>query len=135
MRRATQTRFHYSDAVTLSWFTADDLDKRIYILENPWLRNMTDISCIPEGIYDAVPDHFNAGGYDTIGISPVPGRTHILFHKGNTVRDTDGCPLVGLAIGRLHGEIAVLDSTFALECLLAWFDGERFQLTIKALDV
>jgi hypothetical protein len=25
----------------------------------------------------------------------VPGRNHILFHKGNTMEDTHGCILVG----------------------------------------
>jgi predicted secreted hydrolase len=31
----------------------------------------------------------------TFEITEVAGRTHVLFHKGNTVEDTHGCVLIG----------------------------------------
>lgn len=61
--------------------------------ERPWVNNETSVSCIPTGRYLCTrirSPHFG----ETFEVTGVPGRTHILFHKGNTTDDTEGCILV-----------------------------------------
>lgn len=78
-------------------------------LENPWLDNQKNISCIPEGTYDFTRTVSNRFG-ETFEIGGVKGRTRILIHWGNTAADTEGCVLLGTEIGSLGGEPAVLQS-------------------------
>jgi hypothetical protein len=62
-------------------------------LEEPWRDNQPTISCIPLGRYTCKRvESPKFGG--TFEVTNVPGRTHILFHKGNTTDDTHGCILV-----------------------------------------
>ena len=63
-------------------------------LENPWHDNQVNISCIPEGDYLCKRYGSQKFG-NTFQIVGVPGRTGILFHKGNWSRDTEGCILLG----------------------------------------
>lgn len=63
-------------------------------LERPWEDNQPNISCIPRGVYRCRRIRSPKFGV-TYEVCDVPGRTHILFHKGNTVEDTQGCILVG----------------------------------------
>jgi hypothetical protein len=76
-------------------------------LERPWLRNGKDVSCIPEGNYICKRVLSPKFG-DTFEITDVPERTHILFHKGNTMDHTKGCVLVGQRFGSLGERTAVL---------------------------
>lgn len=63
-------------------------------LERPWEENATDISCIPAGRY--MCRRVRSGRFgDTYEVCDVPGRTNVLFHKGNYVYDTRGCILIG----------------------------------------
>jgi hypothetical protein len=43
----------------------------------------------------------------------VPERSHILFHAGNTHKDTHGCILLGLQFGKVGKETAILASRSA----------------------
>jgi len=52
---------------------------------------------------------FNRGGYATWEIY-VPGHSRVLFHRGNTEKDSEGCVLVGEEFGVLNGKTAVLSS-------------------------
>jgi hypothetical protein len=63
-------------------------------LEDPWHDNAPNESCIPEGHYTCIRIKSPRFG-ETFQILDVPGRTYILFHKGNTIADTKGCVLVG----------------------------------------
>ena len=135
MKSATLVRFDYDDDRTLGWLEAEGLTK-LYVLEPPWKRNAPFVSCIPEGSYLCVREHFNRGGYDAIWIRHVPGRDRVLVHIGNVLRDTDGCPLVGLEIGEVamgaHApQLAVLSSKLALGMLLEWAGDEPFRLEIR----
>ena len=63
-------------------------------LELPWRDNEPQHSCIPLGTYTCrriQSPHFG----ETFEITGIPGRSHVLFHKGNTTQDTKGCVLVG----------------------------------------
>ena len=74
------------------------------VLEPPWEDNATDISCIPEGVYDLVKGtHASYKGplgkllkYDCYTVANVPNRTDIDVHIGNFPKDTKGCVLVGV---------------------------------------
>lgn len=62
--------------------------------ERPWVNNAREISAIPPGTYlckRVVSPKFGV----TFEITGVPGRSQILFHKGNTIVDSRGCVLVG----------------------------------------
>src|SRR5262249_5463103 len=62
--------------------------------ERPWVDNQQSISCIPAGRYRCRRIRSPKFG-DTYEVTNVPNRTHILFHCGNDVEDTEGCILVG----------------------------------------
>ena len=63
-------------------------------LERPWKDNEPSVSCIPASTYDC--KRYSSEMYpNTFEITGVPGRTKILFHKGNEIPDTIGCVLVG----------------------------------------
>ena len=75
-----------------------DGQPRCITLEHPWQDNAQDISCIPPGNYTLRKFHSDAHG-ETWQVTPVPGRGTILIHVGNTLRDTQGCILVGQEYG------------------------------------
>lgn len=62
----------------------------------------------------------------------TPGvlRSAILLHAGNLDEETKGCILVGLGIGRLKGETAVISSQSAMSVLRKVIGKEPASLTI-----
>ncbi|OQB10425.1 MAG: hypothetical protein BWY21_00346 [Parcubacteria group bacterium ADurb.Bin216] len=105
--------------------------------ELPDLDNKSHISCIPVGIYKCkkVYSRTTTGGMKipvTFEIINVPKRTGILFHIGNTAKDTSGCILLGLKLGGPKPYLGISDSSIAfrkfLEMTATW--GE-FQLHIS----
>ena len=72
----------------------ENFSQSVWTLECPWAGNMVFTSCIPDGSYPLQgfdsPEHPGCWV-----ITPVPGRTGILIHVGNTVKDTQGCILIG----------------------------------------
>ncbi|MBK8270523.1 MAG: hypothetical protein IPK83_20385 [Planctomycetes bacterium] len=66
----------------------------VLTLERPWEDNETDISCIPAGRYTCRRVRSMRFG-NTYEVCDVPGRTNVLFHKGNFIYDTKGCILIG----------------------------------------
>jgi hypothetical protein len=71
-------------------------------LEQPERENRTRESCIPRGTYLCKRVKSPRFG-DTFEVLNVIGRTAILFHKGNTHKDTQGCVLVGEAFNVVDG--------------------------------
>lgn len=55
-------------------------------------------TAIPEGRYRVSLENSGRFGPETITLNDVPGFEHIRVHGGNTVDDTEGCPLVGYDI-------------------------------------
>lgn len=79
-------------------------------MELPWKDNQQEVSCIPPGAYTAKRVNSPKFG-DTFEVTGVPGRSHVLFHAGNTTADTHGCILVGRSWGWLWTDKrAVLNS-------------------------
>lgn len=66
-------------------------------LELPWKDNKQRISCIPEGTYP-LDVHDTKRFPEHVAINNVAGRSAILFHVGNTVSDTLGCPLLAKSV-------------------------------------
>jgi len=99
-------------------------------IELPWVKNTRNISCIPAGEYKINPVNSNRFGL-TYEVADVVGRSHILFHKGNTVNDTEGCILPCSYFGTLNDNIAGLASGKAYNKLMNMLDGEKHKLTIE----
>ena len=102
-------------------------------LENPWLDNQKNISCIPAGIYDVrlrLARESATRDYLHLLIQDVPNRDWILFHRGNFPKDTSGCILVGLG----SQQNAVNNSVLAMDLLIKEIvnlGGENIKLIIK----
>ncbi len=70
--------------------------------ENPDRGNMPSVSCIPEGEYKLVRSTYHRGGYECFEIraadgGPIPGRSLVKVHRGNTDLDVEGCIVLGAA--------------------------------------
>ena len=100
-------------------------------LERPWLDNRPMESCIPAGAYEcrrvASPKFGN-----TFEVTGVPGRSAILFHRGNLADDSLGCILVGEQFNPVLGKpgIAASKEGFA-EFLALTSMTDSFPLTIQ----
>jgi len=102
-------------------------------LENPYLNNQKNISCIPAGEYKVrirVARESATRDYVHLLVQDVPNRSYILFHRGNTAKDTSGCILVGLK----RKQDFVSNSTLAMNLLMKEIinlGGENINLIIK----
>jgi len=102
-------------------------------LENPWLDNKRNISCIPEGEYPVrirLPRESATRDYIHLLVKDVKDRDYILFHIGNTAKDTSGCILVGLG----SQQNVVNNSRLAMDLLMKEIinlGGENINLIIK----
>jgi len=100
-------------------------------LERKWLNNQSNISCIPTGVYTCRrvdSPHFG----DTFEVTGVPGRSHILFHKGNLDDDSHGCILVGEEYDPVLGSYGIKASRDGFNEFMQRLRGsETFHLEIQ----
>ena len=122
-------------------FTKESTIGRLYIngesfcdtLENPYINNERNISCIPKGQYKVrlrLARESATRDYLHLLVQDVPNRSYILFHRGNTAKDTSGCILVGN--GREQN--AVNNSRLAMDLVIKEIlnlGGENINLIIK----
>lgn len=98
-------------------------------LELPEKGNEPERSCIPAGTYTCKrvqSPHFG----ETFEVTGVNGRSHILFHKGNTTHDTKGCILVG----EKYTELAIGESKEGYDEFMGKFKG-RDSFILSVIDV
>lgn len=104
-------------AVTLGSIVDDDGTMLVpATLELPWRENQSEISCIPNGDYEAAYREHPKHGW-CYEILNVPDRTSILIHAGNTVADSEGCVITGMRRGT--DGVSVEDSRAALADFMA----------------
>ena len=73
-----------------------------YTLELAWNNNQKSISCVPRGVYDCkvrLAKDSASRNYDHLILEDVPNRSYILFHRGNSSKDSKGCILTGMMRG------------------------------------
>lgn len=90
LRRTEQT-----DAATFGELVTEDGWKIALTLEEPWRRNMRNVSCIPAGTYEMFKRLSPKRGYTLWELRGVPNRDNVQIHVGNWLSDTEGCILVG----------------------------------------
>jgi hypothetical protein len=102
-------------------------------LELPFRDNQRSVSCIPTGEYRArlrLPRESATRDYVHLLVQDVPSRDYILFHRGNSAKDTRGCILVGQG----SQQDVVHNSTLAMDLLIKEIinlGGEDIKLIIK----
>jgi len=134
------TRLESSDHGTFGRITVGD--KTFFTGELPWRGNRNFQSCIPLGIYKVVWDYSLRFGKSTYLVQNVPDRDGIRFHSANLVGDrsagfrsqVDGCITLGLVLGEIRGQKAVLASKDAIAQFESLLDKKPFILEIGSLN-
>ena len=108
-------RYYKTDSGILSLVFSPWVKGHNYFLEKPWRNNDRNVSCIPANTYKTIWDFSNKFQRFTWHITNVPNRSGIRIHPGNTIKDSLGCPLTGLATGYdQNGNLAVWNSRSSL---------------------
>lgn len=130
MKELTLTRFLDTGKETLGYLECEDLLFYLWTLELSWKENERRKSCIPcpKNFY-LVRNHRSPNHGECFRLDYVKDRLNILIHKGNTIKDTKGCIIVGMSLGNIKGKPAVLQSTEALQLLRSIFKTD-FKLNI-----
>lgn len=89
-------------------------------------------ACIPAGTYVCKRVRSPRFG-DTFEVRNVPGRSHILFHKGNIEDDSRGCILVGESFNPVLGKDGIVASAQGFSQFLA-LNADRMEFTLTILD-
>lgn len=125
----TLKRIAYTETETAGALIIDGFPFLV-TLEDPWKENQPFVSCIPPGNYQCqrvVSPKFGP----TFEVTGVPGRSHILFHSGNSHLDTQGCILLGKSFERIGAVNAIVGGRKAFPELLERLKGiDRVQLLV-----
>ena len=111
------------NGATLGVLCVDDSPDFV-TLEDLWLQNERNISCIPQGRY-TLKLHRSPKYGICYKVMDVPERDAILIHAGNTSKDTRGCILLGMQYGRIGSEPAVLQSKIAVNKFMDLLAGQE----------
>lgn len=130
--QVTLTRQKFLKTCTLGFLRIQtrNLVWKCKTLELPDRGNKPQISCIPAGTYTCRRINSPKFG-DTFEVCGVPDRSQILFHPGNSVKDTRGCILVGISIDYNGGTAYLEASRAAMKTLRQVLEGiSKFDLVI-----
>lgn len=110
--------------------------------ELPWKNNANGVSCIPAGTYTChwIDSPKHGWCYQILN---VPNRSMIEIHSANWMGDVSkgklsqllGCIALGITIGQLNGQTALLRSKQAIADFEANLKQADFQLTIIRKEV
>lgn len=134
MLKGYLTRLDEGSEQTLGHFTLFDGLDLIFscvTLELPWEDNLSNVSCVPKGVYKIKPRYSDKYKQHYI-LEYVQDREYILIHHGNFYTDTRGCILLGSRFREINGD-SLLDITASrrtCDDLLATTKGKGFELTI-----
>ena len=111
-----------------------------FSLELPWRQNLQNLSCIPQGDYDAIPINSAKFGHVYL-LQDVPGRGGILTHSGNYAGDVQrgfkthsrGCLLFGKMRGSLAGQTAILYSRPTLYQIMKLTANKPLKIIIRGI--
>ncbi len=112
----------------------------LHTLELPWENNAVNVSCIPCGMYSVELDASPQFG-SSYHLRDVPGRTHIIFHRGNWAgrksmpqlhSDVAGCILLGHDRRPIDNQAAVFESRRAVDDMMFELNSEPFELLIMS---
>lgn len=81
------------DQCTMGYLLVND-NVLCYTLELPWLWNLQEVSCIPEGEYKGYL-RYDKNDKWRIQLEGVPNREAVQIHVGNYTTETKGCVLIG----------------------------------------
>ena len=129
MKSVTLTRAYQDRNATLGVIQLEGM-RPIFTLENPWINNEPSTSCIPKGQYVCEP--FSGNKYKAVyEVRNVVDRSYILFHAGNTAKDTKGCILLGETSSYHNSMPFIGGSKKAVEVFKETIGVSRFWLEIK----
>ena len=106
-----------------------------YTAEPNWHDGKRNISCIKSAT--CLCQIVDSPKYGKVYGIAAEGREHILIHWGNFAADpplksnTEGCLMLGNAIGEIGGQKALLNSKDAFRRFMDEMGNEPFTLTIK----
>jgi hypothetical protein len=127
--KATLERFYSGEDCTLGKISLDGTT--LFTIERPWLDNKNNVSCIPAGTYRVIWSRSPRLKKFTYEVLNVPGRGGIRIHAGNRAADSLGCPLLGLRVGAIGKDRAVLASRSAVAKFEDYFQRKSFTLEVK----
>lgn len=135
MQHATLFRTYKQNQTEGDFFLFSETGKEIFkakILELKYDNNLSNISCINEGVYTVKKVPLTTRiPYTHFEILGVSGRSGIKIHRGNYASQIKGCLLIGSAFSDINkdGNVDVIYSKKTLEKLLGITS--EFVLTIK----
>lgn len=105
--KLTLQRYETDDNRTFGKMLAEDGHRLCYVLEDA-VREIEDQpvsawkvhgkTAIPQGEYRITLENSPRFGPDTLTVNSVPGFSGVRMHAGNTEKDTEGCPLLGMEV-------------------------------------
>ena len=134
---ATLVRKQSSDEGTFGVLTLFD-GTTFQTGELPWRVNLQGKSCIPAGTYTCHWRESPKHGW-CYHVDWVEGRSDVEIHSANWMGDADkgykcqllGCIALGMTLGELEGQMAVLSSLDAIAKFHEIMAGAPFQLVIS----
>lgn len=139
MRTATLTRKKTGDSGTFGMLVTDN-GQTFISGELPWRDNARGLSCIPLGEYVCIWTFSPAHSRQLYQLQGVKDRSEVQIHPGNYCGDTTkgmrsdvmGCIILGMTLGRLEGQDAVITSKGAVRDFEDAMGCEPFKLAIVA---